>query len=170
MKSKLYLFFFMYSIWCLINILATLMLRAQYPYQNYYFSSFNLVNFYVAFILCVLAVISARYFIYTIVLISLVMFQYPIFGLIQGDIMDENVLIPVQKIGNSLFVHNEFLLDYSFNLFFTRVQIGRDLSFMLSCMIIISLSAFLMIIIRNISVRLLERWVGNYDELIIRLY
>jgi hypothetical protein len=170
MKSKLYLFFFMYSIWCLINFLATVIMPVKYQPPGDYFYSFHLASFYVAFILCALAVISARYFCYTIVLISLVMFCHLIFGLMEGDIMDYNVLIPLENIGNSLFVHNQFLLMYNFGLFFMRIQIGRDLSFMMSSMIIISLSAFLMIIIRNISVRLLERWVGNYDELNIRLY
>src|SRR5450631_1309977 len=136
MKSKLYFFLIMFSTWCLINILATLILRMAFK-DDYYFSSFHLVNFYVAFIISVLAAISVRWFYIAITVIAIFTACCLIPGLIHGDLTGEHGFIPVEGINNGLFVHNEFLLMVTMNLFYTRIPLNINAAICLSDIIII---------------------------------
>ena len=163
MKSKLYFFLIMFSTWCLINILATLILRMTFE-GDYYFSSFHLVNFYVAFIISFVAAISVRWFYGVIAVIAIFTACCLIPGLIHGDLTGEHGFIPVSGINNGLFVHNEILLVLTMYLFFERMPLSAAIC--LSDIIIILSSAYFMVLIRNLAEELLERWFSDeYEEL-----
>jgi hypothetical protein len=163
MKSKLYFFLIMFSTWCLINILATLILRVAND-GDYYFSSFHLVNFYVAFIMSVVAAISIRWFHGVISVIVIFTACCLIPGLIQGDLTGEHGFIPIEAINNGLFVHNELLLVGAMDLFFPRMSLNAAIC--LSDIFIVLFSGYFVVMIQELAEVLFERWFSDeYEEL-----
>lgn len=167
MKSKLYFFLIMFSTWSLINILATVILQMVYKGGDDNFSSFHFVNFYVAFIISVVAAVSVRWFYRVVAVIAIFTACCLIPGLIQGNLTGKHGFNFLGDINDGIFVYNEWLMGIAVNLFYFRLRLNINAAICLSEIITILSSVYFMLLISILAEEILERWFRyEYAELI----